>query len=160
VRSKGTSLIRKRNCAIYLFEATNHFGKREAAVSDRFLALQQVFFKFLFDRKPIMQDISSRALTLIYQNGSESVKGDLVDALSKTLSGEKSASDVEEKDESNELFFEFKDSSEFNDKLKTYKDLCTIATDLGHRELIYSFLEVHRHMAAYQNMKNAAKGLN
>jgi hypothetical protein len=32
--------------------------------------------------------------------------------------------------------------------------------ELGHRELIYQFLEVHRHMAHYQDVKNAAKGLS
>lgn len=31
---------------------------------------------------------------------------------------------------------------------------------MGHRELIYQFLEVHRHMAHYQDIKNAAKGLS
>lgn len=57
---------------------------------------------------------------------------------------------------------EFKDntSTEQRDKLKTYKDLCNIAVELGHRELIYQFLEVHRHLAQYQDIKNAAKGLS
>lgn len=32
--------------------------------------------------------------------------------------------------------------------------------ELGHRELIYQFLEVHRHLAHYQDIKNAAKGLS
>ena len=32
--------------------------------------------------------------------------------------------------------------------------------ELGHRELIYQFLEVHRHLAHYQEIKNAAKGLS
>lgn len=57
---------------------------------------------------------------------------------------------------------EFKDntSTEQREKLKTYKDLCNIAVELGHRELIYQFLEVHRHLAHYQDIKNAAKGLS
>ena len=32
--------------------------------------------------------------------------------------------------------------------------------ELGHRELIYQFLEVHRHLSHYQDIKNAAKGLS
>lgn len=31
---------------------------------------------------------------------------------------------------------------------------------MGHRELIYQFLEVHRHLSHYQDIKNAAKGLS
>jgi hypothetical protein len=60
------------------------------------------------------------------------------------------------------LLLEFKDNTgtEQKEKLKTYKDLCNIAVELGHRELIYQFLEVHRHLAHYQDIKNAAKGLS
>lgn len=96
--------------------------------------------KFLFDRKPQMQDLSSKALSKIYHLGTPEVRTLLVDALSKTLSGEKSAAtDLQEKDENVELLLEFKDntSSEQREKLKTYKDLCNIAVELGHRELIY-----------------------
>lgn len=121
-----------------------------------------MFLKFLFDRKPFMQDLSSKALSKIYTLGSPEVKNMLVDALSQTLAGEKTTFEHQEKDENNELLIEFKDntSTEQREKLKTYKDLCNIAVELGHRELIYQFLEVHRHMAHYQDVKNAAKGLS
>lgn len=121
-----------------------------------------MFLKFLFDRKGYMQDLSSKSLSKIYHLGSPEVRTQLVDALSKTLSGEKSSSDMQEKDDNPELLLEFKDntSTEQRDKLKTYKDLCNIAVELGHRELIYQFLEVHRHLAHYQDIKNAAKGLS
>lgn len=127
-----------------------------------FIDIQRVFLKFLFDRKAFMQDLSSKALSKIYNLGTPEVRTQLVDALSMTLSGEKTTSEHQEKDENNELLLEFKDntSTEQRDKLKTYKDLCNIAVELGHRELIYQFLEVHRHMAHYQDVKNAAKGLS
>lgn len=98
-----------------------------------------------------MQDLSSKSLSKIYHLGTPEVRTQLVDALSKTLSGEKSSSDMQEKDDNPELLLEFKDntSTEQRDKLKTYKDLCNIAVELGHRELIYQFLEVHRHLAHY-----------
>lgn len=55
--------------------------------------------KFLFDRKNFMQDLSSKALSKIYHLGTPEVRDLLIDALSKTLSGEKSASEHQEKDE-------------------------------------------------------------
>ena len=104
-----------------------------------FLDIQRVFLKFLFDRKSYMQDLSSKALSKIYHLGAPEVRAQLVDALSKTLSGEKSATEHQEKDENQELLLEFKDNTgtEQREKLKTYKDLCNIAVELGHRELIY-----------------------
>ena len=46
---------------------------------------------------------------------------------------------MQEKDENNDLFLDFQDnaSTEQRQKFKTYKDLCNIAVELGHRELIY-----------------------
>lgn len=65
-----------------------------------------------------------------------------------------------EKSEDNELLFEAEGSEDVRQKFKTYKDLVTVADEIGHRELIYQFLEVHRHLAHYQNVKSAATGLN
>ena len=39
-------------------------------------------------------------------------------------------------------------SSEQREKLKTYKDLVRVADELGQRDMIYQFLEVHRHNQA------------
>lgn len=44
--------------------------------------------------------------------------------------------------------------------MRTYKDLCKVAVEIGHKEMIYQFLEVHRHLSHYQDISNAAKGLN
>ena len=53
---------------------------------------------------------------------------------------------------------EYNDSRS-TDRLNTYKDLCTIANELGHKELIYQFLSTHRQLMKYNNIKNAARGL-
>jgi hypothetical protein len=58
-----------------------------------FIDIQRVFLKFLFDRKAYMQDLSSKALSKIYHLGTPEVRTQLVDALSKTLSGEKSTTE-------------------------------------------------------------------
>lgn len=58
-----------------------------------------------------MQDLSSKALSKIYNLGSPEVRTMLVDSLSQTLSGEKSTMEHQEKDENNELLIEFKDNT-------------------------------------------------
>jgi hypothetical protein len=101
--------------------------------------------KYIFDKKPAICDISSKALTFIYKTGNEDVKNSLVQSLSTTLTGdEKTQQQIggetnEDKDEDRELLLDFHDqsSTEQRKKLKTYKDLCKIAVEIGHKEMIY-----------------------
>lgn len=164
----AVNLTSRRSCVIYLNELLQLYGAKESFIQESFVDLQKTFLKHIFDKKPAIQDISSRALTLIYKLGTAEVKESLVQALSKTLTGdEKSATHVgaeqnEDKDEDRELMLDFHDqsSTEQRKKLRTYKDLCKVAVEIGHKEMIYQFLEVHRHLSHYQDISNAAKGLN
>lgn len=168
VEGYDVTLNSRRNCVIYLNEILQAYGKNEALIQDRFVEIQKIFLKYIFDKKPAIQDISSKALTLIYKTGSAEIKESLVQSLSSTLTGDERAPKVgtayetnDDKDEDRELNLGINDSSSTDQrkKLKTYKDLCRIAVDIGHKEMIYQFLEVHRHLTHYQDVQNAAKGL-
>jgi hypothetical protein len=87
---EGQTLNTKRNSAIYLYEVVELYGAKKKEIQEMFLPIQKVFLKFLFDRKPFMQDLSSKALSKIYNLGTAEVRTMLVDSLSQTLSGEKS----------------------------------------------------------------------
>lgn len=111
-----------------------------------------------------MQECSSKAVTVIYKAGDEGVRSELVEALSSTLggageagAGAKAVQD-QEKDADRELLLEVKGTEQVN-KLKTFKDLCRIANEIGQRDMVYQFMEVHRHLSHYQDVKNAASGL-
>ena len=83
---------------------------------------------------------------MIYKTGNTEVKESLVLSLSSTLTGDAAQNTGtaafetnDDKDEDRELNLGIDDSSS-NDqrkKLKTYKDLCRIAVDIGHKEMIY-----------------------
>ena len=60
------SLNTRRNCVIYLNEALQLYGKTEEFMKENFVEMQKMFLKYIFDKKPVIQDISSKALTLIY----------------------------------------------------------------------------------------------
>jgi len=94
-----------------------------------------------------MQDLASKGLSLIYKLGDEAQRQLLVTSLSEAFSGT-SGPKKKEKDENQELLLDFNDSTatEQREKLKTYRDLVRVAEELGQRDLIYQFLEVHRHM--------------
>lgn len=51
---KDETLPIKRNSAIYLYKIVEYYGKSKAIVQERFIDIQKVFMKFLFDRKPYM----------------------------------------------------------------------------------------------------------
>ena len=76
---------------IYLNEALQLYGKTEEFMKEKFVEMQKMFLKYIFDKKPAIQDISSKALTLIYQIGSPEVKESLVQSLSQRLAGDEKA---------------------------------------------------------------------
>ena len=88
----AVNLTSRRSCVIYLNELLQLHGAKEAFIQESFVDLQKTFLKHIFDKKPAIQDISSRALTLIYKLGSAEVKESLVQALSKTLTGDEKSS--------------------------------------------------------------------
>ena len=72
------------------------------------MEIQKVFLKYIFDNKPAIQDISSRALTMIYKAGSAEVKESLVQSLSSTLAGDEKSQQIggetnDDKEEDREL---------------------------------------------------------
>ena len=105
-------------------------------------------------------------MTQIYNLGDETTRQELVDALSATFAGEQpdksySSAGVTEEMKSERLPAEFSDNQSTQQKklLKTYNDLVSVASQLGNKTLIYKFLEVHRHLAHYQDMQSAARGM-
>ena len=103
--------------------------------------------RYLFDRRSFMQDLASKGLSLIYKLGDEAQRQLLVTSLSEAFSGTSGPKKKEQVD-NQELLLDFNDSTatEQREKLKTYRDLVRVAEELGQRDLIYQFLEVHRHM--------------
>ena len=120
---------------------------------------QGIYFKYMFDKKDLIQECASNVLTKLYHLGDEETRKKLVSNLTKALGGSQTLTHMTEKEEDFELNLEYKPSVEDSKKMKTFKDLCDIATDIGHNELIYQFLNIHRHLNHYKNIKKAAESL-
>jgi hypothetical protein len=54
-------------------------------MQEKFVQIQMLFLKYIFDMKPLVQEISSKALTFIYKIGNEQIKEALVQSLSQVL---------------------------------------------------------------------------
>ena len=112
--------------------------------------------------------MASKSLTIVYNLGDEDTKRNLVESLSSTFTDR---TDYKETGNTNQELEEIKNEKlpadfrdTFNDeqkkKMKTFSDLTAIASQMGSKQLIYQFLEIHRSISHLQDVQSAAKGLS
>ncbi len=78
----------KRNLIIYIYQIVKSFAASTSEIrSTYFLEIQQVFMRYLFDRRSFMQDLASKGLSLIYKLGDQSQRDMLVTSLQSAFSG-------------------------------------------------------------------------
>ena len=159
ILSKDSTLIAKRASIVQLSEFLMNSDVANVW-QEKLIQFQSIFFKYIFDKKDVIQEWASNVLTKLYQLGDANTREQLVANLTKTLSGSQTLTHMQEKEEDFELNIEYKSSTDEGKKLKTFKDLWDIATDIGHNELIYQFLNIHRHLNHYKNIKKAAQSLH
>ena len=121
---------------VYLHQLISVEGHRNDDLKQRLLALQQIFLKFLFDRRASMQDLASRSLSTVYNLGDEATRQKLVDSLSGAFTGQteykgqgKNVDEELEEIKGEALPAELRDnfSAEQKKKMKTYSDLASVA---------------------------------
>ena len=163
-QNKKTTLIAKRASVVHLSMFIMNLdssdpSKLDEKLHSRLTKFQIIFFKYMFDKKPLIQEYASSVLTKLYQLGDNEIKQKLVKDLSKALSGAQNFSELQEKEDDFELSIEYGPGSPESKKIKTFKELCDIANEIGHSELIYQFLSIHRHLNHYKNIQRAAGSL-
>lgn len=86
-----------------------------------------------------MQEVAGKGLILVYDQGGANMQGDLVKNLLTTLSsGKKTNFKVEEE---TELFPEgILGSTPTGENLSTYKELCSLASEMGQPSLVYKVI--------------------
>ncbi|CAI2382409.1 unnamed protein product [Moneuplotes crassus] len=159
INSKDSTLIAKRASIVHLAEFIIGSPLLKHC-QEELTNFQNIFFKYMFDKKELIQELASNVLTKLYHIGDAETKKKLVQNLSKALGGSQTLTHMQEKEEDFELNLEYKPSTEESKKMKTFKDLCDIAADVGHRELVYQFLNIHRNLTQYKNIRKAAESLH
>ena len=64
----------KRNLVVYLYEVVNKYAQESTELRAKFVEIQQIFMRYLFDRRGVMQDLASKGLSLVYKLGNEEQK--------------------------------------------------------------------------------------
>ena len=110
---------------------------------------QAAFKGFLTDRDSLNQETASRGLTLIYEKGSKSLRDDLVRDLvtSFTGTGSNLAGTVSEDTE----LFDAGALPTGDGSIRTYKDIMSLASEVGDSSLVYRFMTLASHDAIWSS---------
>ncbi|XP_076347189.1 proteasome adapter and scaffold protein ECM29 [Tachypleus tridentatus] len=142
--------------AVWLISILKDCGNH-SIVKSSFKSIQNALLNLLADNSEITQDIASKGLNLIYELGEEKDKNELVNLLLETLtSGRKSVVAVSD---DTKLFEEgILGKSPTGGGISTYKELCSLASDLNQPDLVYKFMHLANHHTLWNSRKGAAFG--
>ncbi|XP_043507485.1 proteasome adapter and scaffold protein ECM29 [Frieseomelitta varia] len=147
--------LRQAVC-VWLLALLKYNIEREC-IKEKFSSLHHAFMDFLSDDSDIVQDMAAKGLSLIHINSSQQQKELLVSSiLHQFTQGRKSVPQVTS---DTKLFEEGQlGKSPTNGNLSTYREICSLATELQKPDLVYYFMHLANHNAVWTSKKGAAFG--
>ncbi|KAI1487705.1 proteasome stabiliser-domain-containing protein [Biscogniauxia mediterranea] len=115
-------------------------------IQSRLRECQVAFMRLLTARDELVQETASRGLALVYERGDESLKGDLVRDLVASFTGNKAQLKV---DEDTELFDAGALPTGEGKSITSYKDIISLANEVGDQSLIYKFMALATNAATW-----------
>ena len=132
---------------------------RHPALLQRLEAAQNGFLGLLGDRNGLTQEMASRGVSLVYRLGNADAKSQLLSGLTSVLKDPAKRGAQVKVEADTEVFAEGElGKAPGGGQLTTYKELCSLATDMGQPELLYKFMDLANHQAALQSRRGAAVG--
>ncbi|CEF59535.1 Proteasome-associated protein ECM29 homolog [Strongyloides ratti] len=121
--------------------------------------IQQTFINGLNENNDLVQDICSKGLSHIFGIADKEQKDKLLSELTESLASGKTSIIKIEDDEpifENNALGKTPDGS----NLTTYKEICSLATDMNQPDLVYKFMALASHNALWNSRKGAAFGVS
>lgn len=140
-------------------EDRSRLHERQRALSDMLPEIQQAFTTLLGDRSDFVQQLASCGVALVYEMCPPEEQRNLVSNLVRSLtSGKARAASTVPGDQGTLLELGGVNASEpgSGGRSATYKELCTLAQDMGKPELVYKFMDLAGHTALWNNRRGAA----
>ncbi|XP_057955900.1 uncharacterized protein LOC131149465 [Malania oleifera] len=123
--------------------------------------IQEAFSHLLGEQNELTQELASQGMSIVYEIGDASMKKNLVNALVSTLTGSGKRKRAVKLVEDSEVFQEGSiGQSPSGEKLSTYKELCSLANDMGQPDLIYKFMDLANYQASLNSKRGAAFGFS
>lgn len=154
--TSSKSWYRKAAC-IWLLSLLK-FGKDHALVKKNLSNIHASFSRLLSDKDDFTQECASKGLGLVYEYGDAKIKEDMLYSLVGTFTEGRSIQAQSVTD--NTVLFEEGALGETPDgnSITTYKELCSLASELNQPDLIYKFMNLANHNAMWTSRRGAAFG--
>nr|XP_015809709.2 proteasome adapter and scaffold protein ECM29 [Nothobranchius furzeri] len=149
--------VRQAAC-IWLLSLVKKLSQHKE-ITSHLKEIQVAFISVLSDPDELSQDVASKGLGLVYEMGGEADQQELVSTLVETLmTGKRVRHAVSEDTE----VFQGEGLGKTPDghSLSTYKELCSLASDLNQPDLVYKFMNLANHHAMWTSRKGAAFGFH
>jgi proteasome component ECM29 len=146
--------------AVWLVSLLLFCGKT-AAVHAMLPSAQDALSSLLGDESELTQEMASRGLAAAYELADEATRASLVESLVGVLSGTAGrkrprAGDLT--DDTKVLEPRSIGTAPGGGSLSTYKEICSLANELGQPDLVYRFMQLANHQAAMNASRGAAFG--
>ena len=152
--------IKQASC-LWLLAIVRHC-LTQAVVQEKLLNIQAAFMGLLGDNNDLVQDAASKGIGVVYESCSEDQRDKMVNNLLDTLLGRKQEVNKVTKD--TKVFQEGElgkmPTQAGGGNLSTYKELCSLATDMGQPDLVYKFMHLANYNATWNSRKGAAFGFS
>ncbi|KAI9480308.1 MAG: proteasome stabiliser-domain-containing protein [Benjaminiella poitrasii] len=154
--NSNRSWYRKAAC-IWLLSILK-FGKDDTMVKANLGNIHASFSRLLSDRDDFTQECASKGLGLVYEYGDAKIKEDMLYSLVGTFTEGRQIQAQSVTD--NTVLFDEGVLGETPDgnSITTYKELCSLASELNQPDLIYKFMNLANHNAMWTSRRGAAFG--
>ncbi|KAI5805358.1 proteasome stabiliser-domain-containing protein [Peziza echinospora] len=145
--SRSTKPSLRRGACVWLLSLIEGCGEMEIVVR-RLKDAQAAFRGFLVDRDEFVQETASRGLTLVYEKGDKEMKDELVRSLIASFTGDTKAQTLAGQVSADTQLFEpgtLQTGTSDHGSISTYKDIMSLASEVGDPSLIYRFMSLAKH---------------
>lgn len=148
-KCKSTKPSLRRASSIWLLSLVQ-FCRLDDLLLARLPEIQAVFLRLLTDRDDIVQEVGSKGLGIVYEKGNRTLREDLVRELVQSFTGSsvKTAGTVTEE---TQLFEEGALPTEKGQSVSTYKDIVSLAQEMGDPSLVYRFMNLAANNAIWSS---------
>ena len=146
---KTTKPALRQASVVWLLCLIQYCGHEEEVVS-RLRQCQTAFKGFLADKESLNQEVASKGLTLIYEKGDRELRDDLIKDLVTSFTSTKSNLSGNVSAET-ELFDTGALPTGEGQSVTTYKDIISLANEVGNPGLVYQFMSLASNSAIWSS---------
>lgn len=135
------------------------YNAERNCIRENLATLQSSFMDLLSESNEFVQDAASKGLYLVYNSSEENNRESLVsNLLEQFVHGRRDGIKVT----SDTVLFENNEmgKSPLGGNLSTYREICSLASDLNNPKMMYQFLHLANHNAVWNSKKGAAYGFS